>query len=101
MTNEQRIKIERRIVHRYIKAVEDAGYTIERMNTGDDYENKPYNKADLFEADECHLYIKGGAGKAQWMFFVYGNEPGEVLNDYTVGLEDAIKPVNAYAERWA
>jgi hypothetical protein len=31
--------------------------------------------------------------------FVYGNDGYDVINDYTVDLEDVLKSVNEYADR--
>jgi hypothetical protein len=98
MTNEKRIEIEQDIVKRYIKAAEDAGYTAAKMNTGDEAED--YDASRLFESDECFIIFTHPEKINTTMYFVYGNEPGEVLNDYGVSLEPAIAEVNQYAEQW-
>lgn len=99
MTNEKRIQIEEGIVQRYLKAVRDAGWTTYKMDTGGGRE--PWREDGLFEADECFVLLRNDRGTLAMLYFVYGNEPGEVLNDYSTRLEDAIAPVNTYAEQWA
>lgn len=99
MTNEKRIEIERRIVRKYIKALTDAGYKPTSISTGDDFE--PYEEDMLFEADEALITFKHPELPNGSLYFVYGNQPGEVLNDYSVTLEKFVAPVNRYADQWA
>ena len=46
--------------------------------------------------DDAYLNVKRN-GKTGWVRFVLGNEPDEVINDYTVNLSDAIDPMT---DKW-
>jgi hypothetical protein len=98
MTNEKRIEIEQRIVRKYMKAMKDAGWIAQEQNLGDGLE--AFNADDLFAADEATI-VFAKDGKRAAIYFVYGNAPGEVVNDYHVVLEPVLAPVNQYAEQWA
>ena len=98
MTNEKRIEIEQRIVRKYVKALLDAGYSVAGMNIDGEHAEYP---GDLFAGDEAFVSVVKEGEKPSFLYFVYGNEPGEVLNDYGVSLEAVIAPINQYAEQWA
>ena len=38
----------------------------------------------LAECEEAHLIVRDHTGRRRWMFFVYGNEVGVLVNDYSV-----------------
>lgn len=95
MTNEKRIELEQRIVRRYINACIRANLAPKYMNTGDGWFR--WDASCLFEADECAIELHGG-GK---LYFVFGNEPGEVLCDYSTSLDHIVAPINEWAEQWA
>ena len=46
----------------------------------------------VFNLDQSHLYTKSGS----WIFLVSGND-WDMISDYGVSLEEAIKPVNDWA----
>lgn len=106
MTNEKRLEIEHRIVRKYIKAVLDAGYSVRAIESGGEElhpwsEKMPPNDA-LFACDDLVIHCrKAEGGSISFIYFVFGNEPGEVVNDYSVSLEEVIAPINQYAEQWA
>lgn len=102
MNNEQRIIKEQEIVAKYIRAMKNTGFVPILMNTGDEW--KDYTAADIFEADECVVEFKQPDDNRNLaLHFVFGNEPGEVLCDYSSNpkLKAAIKEVDAYAEKWS
>jgi hypothetical protein len=109
MNNERRIELERRIVRKYVRVLLDAGYQIlGRESGGEELFPKmavmPSND-DLFACDDLVLKFgkAGVAGSAGHLYFVFGNSPDEVLNDYGGSDLDAIKaliaPADAYAEK--
>jgi hypothetical protein len=57
--------------------------------------------AAMATTDEDYLFVfrPGEAARSGWVRFIYGNGPGEVINDYTTNLETIIAKTNALAER--
>jgi hypothetical protein len=54
--------------------------------------------AELFEVDDEYLGVfKPADNRIGWVRFVYGNDGYDVISDYTVNLEEVLKPVNEYA----
>ncbi len=105
MTTDQRIAIERKIAKLTIRALLDAGYHI-TVNDGEEdaLENSTLPSAILeamFSTDEDYLFCTDplGAKTGQWVRFVYGNDGYDVISDYTVSLETALRPVNAEINR--
>lgn len=54
----------------------------------------------IMSVDDAYLNVKvsseryqGRVNETGWVRFVLGNEPYEVINDYTVNLSDAIDPM--------
>jgi len=54
----------------------------------------------MLAVDEVHLIVKLPDGKKGWAFFVYGNDGYDVINDYTLNLEEVLKPTNDYATQF-
>lgn len=46
----------------------------------------------VMNLDQAHLYVTKD-DKTSWAFFVLGNDPEEVICDYTVDLEDVVGPL--------
>jgi hypothetical protein len=105
--HERQRKIEKRIVRKYLKALVDAGYALEVDDGGDFDEIHPATTnvtealENVWAVDDAHVFtVKQGKSRG-WLYFVMGNAPYEVLNDYTVNLEEVLAPVNEYAEQFA
>jgi hypothetical protein len=84
--------IEAKIIKRVFNALKRAGTPV--ISVWDGEEDTPvtdlasvYRQA--FNLDECHLYTKGGG----WVYLVMGQD-WDTLTDYTLSLDDALKPVN-------
>jgi hypothetical protein len=58
----------------------------------------------MFTVDEEKLLVRKTANSRTfdgWVFFVYGNNGPDVINDYTTNLEPALVKTNALADRLA
>ena len=103
-----RIRIEEQIVERCIADLLAAGYSL-GVHDGEEItihhsQDAAAVKAAMFTTDEVRLFVyktDGPQGKRDWfgwVFFVYGNDGWDVINDHTCNLEDALKGVDEYAE---
>jgi len=100
-----RIRLEGRIVSKTVTALLTAGYKL-RVNDGESIRpDQPTSSSvaileQIMEVDDEYLEAhKGGSKELSWVRFVYGNDGYDVINDYTVDLEDVLKSVNEYADR--
>jgi hypothetical protein len=100
-----RLNIERDIVLRTVAHLLAAGYYLNIANGGDGEElaAPSRNVSDivlaLMETDDEFLTVYQNAADQRrfgWVRFVYGNDGWDVISDYTVNLEEALAPVNAY-----
>ena len=93
MNVQNRQRVEKEIATAIINAAIAKGYTFKVDNGGDDDEVISTTTLDetlkaMFATDEEHLYIVGPNGKnIGWVFFVYGNDGWDVVNDYTTNLD--------------
>jgi len=87
------------IVRKVYQALKDAGTPV--VSVWDGVEDTPVTSQQetleqVFNLDQAWLKTATGA----WVLIILGNE-WDALSDYTVSLEDALKPVNAYIEsKW-
>lgn len=100
--------IERRVVRRVVSRLLDAGYLIEVDDPDVGPENKPTLHETLkdvvphlFLMDDDRIWVheKTYRSAIGWVYFVYGNDGWDVINDYTTNLEDVMKPVNDHADK--
>jgi subtilisin family serine protease len=101
------VAIERRIVKRTVSDLLAAGYEL-AVHDGEEWHERTTDRAKLhaalMETDEDRLFVyktdgyKGRRDWFGWVFFVYGNDGYNVINDYTINLEEVLKPVNAFAD---
>jgi hypothetical protein len=82
-----------------------AGYT---LSVWDGEEETLTNSSDadaLFKAmmttDQDHLYFLRDGKSVGWVFFVYGESGWDVINDYTVNLEEVLKGADALSDELA
>lgn len=107
----QRIAVEQDIAEKTVKALFAAGYTLAIDNGEGVSETFVYRAeiglqpsvdrvlAAMFETDDEYLLatsVNTDQGDG-WVRFVYGNGGYDVISDYTINLEDVLKPVNDYA----
>lgn len=89
------------IAQRCIKDLLAAGYSL-AVNDGEETSPTSTNAKRVFSllgtVDMEHLVVYNDNKKIGWVFFVYGNEPGVLISDYTVNLEPALAGVNRLAD---
>ena len=89
--------IEAKIVRKIVRALKAAGDPIVSIWDGEE-QNEVRTEADIlalaFNLDELGLYTKSDA----WIGLVMG-EGYYVISDYSVRLEDALKPVHDWIEK--
>jgi len=100
--NERRIKRETLIARKAVRCLLDAGYSV-GVYDGEATALKPttdrraiYNA--MASTDEDWLLADRNGQEAGWVRLIYGNDT-DLISDYTVSLEDAIKPACEYAEK--
>jgi hypothetical protein len=111
MNLERRIQLEKRIARRVVRDLLAAGYVI-TVNNGGDENEIPYSQdyseiiKAMFATDEEHLitripYEFGGTVriKESFVFFVYGNDGWDVVNDYGTSLEPVMEPINRWCDQ--
>jgi hypothetical protein len=97
-----RVSIERRIVKRTVADLLAAGFEL-AVYDGEVLHKRTTDAAklhkDLLETDEDYLFVYKAGEKERfgYVYFVYGNDGYDVISDYTVNLEDALKGVNEFA----
>lgn len=102
-----RIAVERRIAKRTVDVLLDAGFLLNVNNGGNKDElPTPSNKRaavlnTMFATDDEYLTVykaDSPSVRSGWVRFVYGNDGWDSMSDYTVNLEDTLKPVNVYID---
>lgn len=96
---------DRAAIRQTLRALKAAGYSPVTVNDGEEtIKVWGATEAEVIEAltatDQAWLYVTAAAGprgKQSWVFFVLGNDPEEVINDYTVDLDPVIDPLY---EKW-
>ena len=110
-----RRRVEKDILTRTVDALLAAGYRIGvSLERGYDHDNgmllgsRDRDKIieEAFAGDDCHIFAQPAEGPLVedhravsdgWVYLVYGNDGYDTISDYTVNLEDVLKPVNEYA----
>lgn len=96
---------EDQIVRQAITDLLAAGYSLNLMNGGDDYELPAFTTdfetiyKEMKATDEDRLFARKANTPKGWVYFIYGNDGYDVINDYTMSLEDALKGVNALSDK--
>jgi len=103
----KRRKLELRIVRRVVRDVLKAGYALNINNGGDTNELKvPTTKfkeilEEMFATDEEHLLLYKDGKRVGWVFFVYGNDGYDAVNNYSGNLEELMKGANDLSDKLA
>lgn len=93
---------EHEIVLELIKRMAAAGKPIVKFYDGGERgkfkSDDPFEILDIvFNLDEVYLYTETGA----MIFLVFGNDPDELICDYSTSLDDIIDPLMTWMERFA
>ncbi len=101
-------QLDRRVARRTIKTLLEAGYAL-GVNDGEETTLERCRTAKtvfdaMFSTDEDYLlvYKKNDAGRFHrcgWVRFIYGEYGWDVINDYTMNLDEVLKPVHAYTDK--
>jgi hypothetical protein len=83
-------------IRQTIRALRNGGWELDSVWDGE--ESIPVtNESEAINAimalDMAHLYFKHDESEYGFVYFVLGNEPDEVINDYTVNLSSVIEPM--------
>lgn len=95
-------KIEARILFRLVKAFKDAENPVTEVwydTSGEEVVKVKSLRSiqeEVFNLDECWLVTRSGG----WVYFILGNR-WDAISDYTLDLEDALAPVEAWIEQHA
>lgn len=86
--------IEAKVIRKIIRALKASGTPV--VSVWDTEQDNPVKTErdimeQVFNLDVAYLYTESGA----WVMVVMGNE-WDVISDYTLSLEAALKPVNDY-----
>ena len=106
----RRIAVERRILRATVKTLLAAGYFVSINNSGvpGEYEIERSRdlaaimKAAMLTDDEwvvAHREPGAGLEMLGWVRLVYGNDGWDVIADYSMSLDDVLKPVNELTDR--
>lgn len=97
MSVKMRQEVERKIAEATVNSLLQAGFAISVDNGGNEYElasskDSAAILAAMFLCDEDRLYTHrdGESDPFGWVYFVYGNDGWDVINDYTVNLEQYV-----------
>ena len=91
------ISIETQIIKATIDTLLDDGLSI-AVHDGEDIAlHRTRNANAILKAmrttDEDYLIVWRGVISCGWVRFIYGNDDTEVINDYTVNLENTMDPI--------
>jgi len=111
MSVKLRQELERRIVTQVIESALAAGYQLS-VDDGEEITvkrsiDKEKVLTAMFTTDEDRLWFHKPEDKGTvdarfgWVYFIYGNDGYDVVNDYTTNLEEVMKEANALADKYA
>jgi hypothetical protein len=91
----KRQEIEQAIVKRVIADTLAAGYSIDVFD-GDEFVLENGTDADaifkaMFATDEEQLYLRKDGKRWGWIFFIYGENGWDVINNHTSNLDELLK----------
>ncbi len=107
MSIKMRQLVEKKIVRRMVSDLLKAGFALNVDNGGDDMElpkpstDKKLVLATLFATDDERLFVYKPVecgGYVGWVWFVYGNDGNDVINDYSVNMESHMAGVKKLAD---
>jgi len=103
----QRQALEEKVARQIVEDAIKAGYSLNVNNGGDTNElPEPVIEAQtvldaMFKTDEEHLLLYKDGARKGWVFFVYGNDGWDIVNDYTTNLEPIMVRANRTADQYS
>jgi hypothetical protein len=102
-SNAARIACEKAIFARCVESLLAQGYSIS-LNDGEETTvRKSREYADIIKAsrttDEDYLMVYGNGLVGSFIWFIYGNDGPDVISDYSLRLEDALKDTLEFADK--
>jgi hypothetical protein len=104
-----RQRMEVAIVKQIVKDALKVGYALSVAGDGDELAlTRSTNAKDvldaLINADDDTLYLErfnsaGALVESGWVRLIYGNDGWDVVNDYSLNIEDVLAGANALAEK--
>lgn len=99
----RRVRMELTIVDALIEAAKLSGYKLEVVAGGesDEYgDGEPYDvKTALFDLDDAYVYVLDSEGEdLGWIRLVFGNGGDDLISNYSITLDDFLKPINDLAK---
>ena len=88
-------------IRQVYRALVEAGYTVNQVFDGGDEPVEVSNEREAVDAitavDEASFNVQKDGKDVSWVFFVLGNDPSEVVNDYGTSLSHVI---DSLTESW-
>lgn len=105
MSKKWELELERQIATKVVECLIKADFTVS-VNDGEEIvlqysTDVPAILAAMFSTDEDYLLVhdrKSGRSRG-WVRLLHGNGV-DMISDYTINLESAIKDANDFAEQW-
>jgi hypothetical protein len=99
----KRQEIERQIAQKVIADALAAGYALDVFDS-EEYAIEKSTDADaileaMFTTDDDRLFFHKDGKRVGWVWFIYGENGWDVINDYTVNLEDVLKGASELSEQ--
>lgn len=97
-----RCLLELMIVDALIQAATKSGFSFEIEDSEEGITSIDKLKLALFDLDDALLEVRDdGTGCFRgWIRLVFGNNGWDLISDYSVNLEEFLKPVNEVAKFW-
>lgn len=94
-------KIEVTLVRALIERLKVAGYHVGYEDPDDGTRKFPADlTAEVFNYDEVYLLaLPKGEVQSYWVKLVFGNNGWDMISDYSIALENEMKPIDQLAER--
>lgn len=95
-----RAYIELQIINKLIEEANKRGYILQIDEVAlDDYDGD--FKTAAFDLDECHVVVISGTQEdLGWIRLIFGNDGYDLVSDYSMSLEEFLKPVNEVVDFW-
>jgi len=103
ISNDNRLELEALIMRSAISEFLEAGFNLSVFDGEDTTVKHSTNAEEIFNAlrstDEDYLRVFRDTTRMGSVIFVYGNEPGVVINDYSTALEPFLTKTTALADQ--